>query len=144
LALDEGALDRTAISSQGRGGPAGRARAEMTMRPARRRSAAGLGLFTLAMVALLIGLGVWQLQRRAEKHALVAALTERLAAAPQALPPPSQWSTLTPAHDEFRRVRFSAAYDARPDAMVYSAGSALRSDVSGPGTWTFLPARLSS
>ncbi len=109
---------------------------------ARRRGAAGLGLFTLAMVALLIGLGIWQLQRRVEKHALIAALTERLAAAPQALPPPSQWSSLTQAHDEFRRVRFSATFEARPDAMVYSAGSAVRSDISGPGTWAFLPARL--
>jgi len=114
----------------------------MTMRLARRRGAAGLGLFTLAMVALLIGLGIWQLQRRVEKHALIAALTERLAAAPQALPPRSQWSTLMPAHDEFRRVRFSAAFEVRPDAMVYSAGSAVRSDISGPGTWAFLPARL--
>ena len=40
----------------------------------------GFGLFTLAMVAVFIGLGVWQLQRRAEKHALIAALTEKLAA----------------------------------------------------------------
>jgi cytochrome oxidase assembly protein ShyY1 len=108
------------------------------------RRTAGLAVFTLAMVAMLIGLGVWQLQRRVEKHALIAALTERLAAAPQALPEPSQWSTLTPAHDEFRRVRFSASYEARPDAMVYSAGSAVRSDISGPGTWAFLPARLAT
>ena len=36
------------------------------------------------MVALFVGLGVWQLQRRVEKHALIAALTERLAAAPDA------------------------------------------------------------
>ncbi len=46
------------------------------------------------MVALFVGLGVWQLQRRVEKHALIAALTERLAAAPVPLPPPSQWSAL--------------------------------------------------
>ena len=31
-------------------------------------------LFTLAMVALCVGLGLWQLQRRVEKHALIAAL----------------------------------------------------------------------
>jgi surfeit locus 1 family protein len=28
--------------------------------------------------------------------------------------------------------------------MVYSSGSAVRDDISGPGTWAFLPARLSS
>jgi cytochrome oxidase assembly protein ShyY1 len=93
-------------------------------------------------LALLIGLGVWQLQRRVEKHALITQLTERLAAAPEALPPAAQWNALTPARDEFRRVRFSAVYESRPDAMVYSAGSAIRDDVSGPGTWAFLPARL--
>jgi cytochrome oxidase assembly protein ShyY1 len=96
------------------------------------------------MVTLFVGLGVWQLQRRVEKHALIAALTERLAAVPGALPSPSQWSALTPAQDEFRRVGFAATYEPRPDAMVYSSGSAVRDDISGPGTWAFLPARLPS
>ena len=108
----------------------------------RRRGVAGLAIFTLVMVALCVGLGVWQLQRRIEKHALIAALTERLAAAPAALPQPAQWNALIPERDEFRRVRFDAIYDSRPDAMVYSAGSAVRGDVTGPGTWAFLPATL--
>jgi surfeit locus 1 family protein len=114
----------------------------MTVTSATRRGIAGLGIFTALTLALLIGLGVWQLQRRVEKHALIAQLTERLAAAPAPLPPPAQWNALTPAHDEFRRVRFSATYQSRPDAMVYSSGSAIRDDVSGPGTWAFVPARL--
>jgi surfeit locus 1 family protein len=108
----------------------------------RRRGVASFGVFTLAMVMLFAGLGVWQLQRRVEKHALIAALTERLAATPGSLPSPAQWSALTPAHDEFRRVRFAATYQPLPDAMVYSSGSAVREDVSGPGTWAFLPAAL--
>jgi cytochrome oxidase assembly protein ShyY1 len=114
----------------------------MTVVSATPRGTVGLGIFTALTLALLIGLGVWQLQRRVEKHALIAQLTERLAAAPAALPSPAQWSTLTPGRDEFRRVRFSATYEQRPDAMVYSSGSAIRDDVSGPGTWAFLPARL--
>jgi cytochrome oxidase assembly protein ShyY1 len=114
----------------------------MTAVSATPRGIAGLGIFTLLTLALLIGLGVWQLQRRIEKHALIAQLTERLAAAPGALPSSAQWSALTPARDEFRRVRFSAMYEQRPDAMVYSSGSAIREDISGPGTWAFMPARL--
>jgi len=102
------------------------------------------GLFILAAVAVLVGLGLWQLQRRAEKHALMAALDERLAAAPMALPPSSAWATLTAGKDEFRRVAFTATYAPSPDAMVYSSGSAVRDDVVGPGAWAFLPARLSS
>ena len=114
----------------------------MTATIGRRRL--GFGLFTLAMIAVFIGLGVWQLQRRAQKHALIAALTERLAAAPVPLPSAPVWNSLTAQNDEFRRVRFRAAFGAGPDAMVYSSGSAVRDDVSGPGTWAFVPARLES
>jgi surfeit locus 1 family protein len=112
-----------------------------TTRP-RLKPPLGFGIFTLVMVIAFISLGVWQLQRRTEKHALIAALTERLAAPPIALPPPSQWGALTPASDEFRRVIFTATYQSRLDAMVYSSGSAVRPDISGPGTWAFIPARL--
>ena len=108
----------------------------------RRRGNAGFVAFTLAMLALFASLGVWQLQRRVEKHALIAALTERLAAAPGSLPQPSQCRTLTPARDEFRRVGLTAIYQPLADAMVYSSGSAVREDVASPGTWAFLPARL--
>ncbi|OAF14816.1 surfeit 1 protein [Bradyrhizobium centrolobii] len=111
---------------------------------ARKPRVAGFALFTLAMAAVFIALGVWQLQRRVAKHELIAALTERLAAAPIALPPPARWPTLSPASDEFRRVSFTATYAPLPDAMVYSSGSAVRKDASGPGTWAFLPARLST
>jgi cytochrome oxidase assembly protein ShyY1 len=116
----------------------------MTALSARPRSVAGLALISLLMVSVLLSLGVWQLQRRTDKHALIAALTERLAAAPGALPAVRDWPALTPARDEFRRVSFPATYLSRPDAMVYSSGSAVRDDISGPGTWAFLPAQLPS
>lgn len=108
----------------------------------RQRGVAGLAVIALVMVAVLAGLGVWQLQRRQEKHTLIAALTERLAAAPGPLPAAAQWPALDAAHDEFRRVSFTATFVAKPDAMVYSSGSAVRDDISGPGAWAFLPARL--
>jgi cytochrome oxidase assembly protein ShyY1 len=101
-------------------------------------------VFTVLMVALFVGLGIWQLERRAEKHALIAALSARVTAVPQPLPPPSQWPILNAGNDEFRRVTFTATYVRLPDAMVYSAGSAVREDASSPGTWAFLPARLGS
>jgi len=114
----------------------------MTASETRQRTPWGFGVFTLLMVAIFIGLGVWQLQRRIEKHALIAALDERLTAAPVPLPPTSQWSVLTADRDEFRRVSFTGTYESRLDAMVYSSGSAIRPDISGPGTWAFLPVRL--
>lgn len=111
---------------------------------AKKRGLAGVLLTTLLMLAVLIGLGVWQLHRKDEKRALISALTERLAAAPMALPPAAQWPSFTPSRDEFKRVVFTAAIDPSKDAMVYSSGSGIRADISGPGTWAFVPARLAS
>ena len=110
----------------------------------RKRGVFGLAIIAIVMVSVLVSLGVWQLQRRNEKHALIDALTERLAQAPAALPAASQWASLTPARDEFKRVTFTATYERKPDAMVFGAGSAVRTDISGPGTWAFLPAKLAS
>jgi cytochrome oxidase assembly protein ShyY1 len=106
------------------------------------RGTSGLAVFTLAIVALFVGGGVWQLQRRVEERALIAVLSERLAAAPVALSDPSQWPALTAEKDEFRRVSFTATYESRLDAMVYSSGTAMRNDISGTGSWAFIPARL--
>jgi cytochrome oxidase assembly protein ShyY1 len=97
--------------------------------------------FTLCGLAILLALGTWQVQRKAWKEALIAALTDRLAAAPVELPPPMEWSGLTPESDEFRRVRLRA--DFREDgALVYTGGSALRDDVKSPGYFVFTAGRL--
>lgn len=108
----------------------------------RRRGIFGLAVIALIMVSVLASLGVWQLRRKDEKRALISALTERLAGVPGALPEATQWPALTAARDEFRRVSFRAAFESRPDVMVYSSGSAVRDDINGPGTWAFVPARL--
>src|SRR5262249_24068507 len=48
------------------------------------------------------------------------------------------------ATEEFRHVKFSAAFVPGAEALVYTSGSALRSDVSGPGYWVFAPAELAT
>ena len=73
---------------------------------------------------------------------MIAALNERLAAPPLALPAPGAWPSLDQASDEYRRVTFSAEFDHGREALVYAAPSALRPDASGPGYWIFTPARL--
>jgi cytochrome oxidase assembly protein ShyY1 len=107
------------------------------------------GLAVPAVVALVavvtfIGLGSWQLQRKAWKEALIESLEQRLSAPPGDLPVRERWASLVPASDEFRRVKFSAAFVPGAEALVYTSGSALRSDVSGPGYWVFAPARVAS
>jgi cytochrome oxidase assembly protein ShyY1 len=114
----------------------------MSAEAGRLRRVAGLSIFSAVIVAVLIGLGVWQLQRRVEKHALIAMLDERLAAAPVPLPAKSVWPTLTRVRDEFRRVTFTANFEARPEAHVFSSGSAVRADITSPGVWVFAPAQV--
>jgi surfeit locus 1 family protein len=99
-------------------------------------------LFALVAITIFIGLGSWQLQRKAWKEALIQALEQRLSAAPADLPPRERWTRLDRANDEFRRVKFSAAFVPGAEALVYTSGSTLRSDVSGPGYWVFAPAEI--
>lgn len=107
-----------------------------------RRSWRGLLLPALLAFAVLVGLGIWQIERKAWKEGLIASLTERLAVLPEALPPPANWPRLDAADDEYRRVSFSAVFDYAKEALVYGAASAFRPDVTGPGYWVFTPARL--
>ena len=103
-----------------------------------------LGLFVPAVLAfaVLIALGTWQLQRKTWKEDLIASLTERLGAPPQALPPTADWGKLDRARDEYRRVRFKATFDNGREGLVFATASAFRPDVSGPGYWVLTPARL--
>jgi surfeit locus 1 family protein len=106
------------------------------------RSWLGLLLPALFAFIVLIGLGTWQVERKTWKEALIASLTQRLAAPPGSLPAPATWPNLDPADDEYRRVKFTAQFDHAAEALVYGAASAFRPDVSGPGYWVFTPARL--
>jgi surfeit locus 1 family protein len=112
-------------------------------RPApRNRSWRSLLLPALLAFAALIALGTWQIERKAWKEALIASLTERLAAPPQALPSAKDWSKLDRSRDEYRRVKFTATFDHTREALVFAAASAFRPDVTSPGYWVFTPARL--
>src|SRR5690606_35082238 len=100
-------------------------------------------LLTLCALAILIGLGVWQIERKAWKENLIATVTARLAAPPMAgVPPRDQWDALQRAQMEYRRVSVPVEFLNDQEALVYTIGSALRPDVKGLGYWVFTPARL--
>lgn len=100
------------------------------------------GISTLLAFLVLVGLGTWQVERKAWKEALIATLTQRLAAPPVALPTPDRWAGVSQERDEFRRVAVTATFLNDKEALVYAGASAFRPDVSGPGYWVFTPARL--
>jgi len=69
---------------------------------------AGAIVFGVAGVAVLLGLGAWQVQRLAWKEALIARLEQRLAADPVALPVRPD-----PVRDAFLRVRVTGRIGGR-------------------------------
>jgi surfeit locus 1 family protein len=93
-------------------------------------------------LAVLVSLGLWQLDRMAWKEGLIATLERRLSAAPVAVPPPAEWPRLTAAQDEFLRVAMTAEFLNDREALVYTGGSTLREATGGQGYWVFTPARL--
>ena len=74
--------------------------------PRRRRSWVGLLIPALIAFVVLIGLGTWQIQRKAWKEGLIATLNTQLAAPPIALPAPATWAALDRSENEYRRVTF--------------------------------------
>jgi cytochrome oxidase assembly protein ShyY1 len=100
------------------------------------------GALTLAGLALFIGLGTWQLNRKAWKEALIDTLSYQLSASPIDLPPPGKWHSWTADNSEFTRVRFRAEFAGAPDALVFSSGSQIRDDAKGLGYFVFSPAKL--
>jgi surfeit locus 1 family protein len=99
-------------------------------------------VFAVVGVAILVGLGIWQLDRKVWKENLIATVTAQLARAPEDLPPRERWPQLAPDGNEYTRVKFPAEFLEGQEALVYTAGSAFRPDVQGPGYWVFAPARL--
>ncbi len=98
-----------------------------------------LPLAAAALCALLFAaLGVWQLQRMAWKHDLVARVEARAHAAPAAPPPPAEWSAAAadPQLYEYRRVHLRGAFLHDRQTLV-QASTAL-----GAGFWVMTPLRM--
>ncbi|MFT3907338.1 MAG: SURF1 family protein [Steroidobacteraceae bacterium] len=93
-------------------------------------SVAALALFTVFVV-----LGVWQLQRRVWKLALIERVEQRVHATPSAPPPPARWPQVDAAHDEYRHVQVSGQFLTVAPAAVRAVTEL------GEGFWILVPLR---
>ena len=109
-----------------------------------RRRLALAGAATLAGVALLVGLGVWQLKRLAWKEGLIAAAESRAHTAPAPLPPPLAWPSLKPADYEYRRVAARGVYDYSHQEFVFGVIEEPHGRYGGVGHFVMTPLRLAS
>ncbi len=67
-------------------------------------------VMTLAALPVLLGLGIWQVQRLAWKEALIERIETRLHDEPQPLPAPDTWESLDVADAEYERVTLSGHF----------------------------------
>ena len=115
-------------------------RASATAPAAARRdrpSAAAVALCALLAAAFagFVALGVWQLQRMAWKHALIARVEARIHAAPVAPPSRAAWPTVSEARDGYRRVRVAGAFLPVAEARTQAVTD------FGMGAWALAPLR---
>jgi surfeit locus 1 family protein len=101
-----------------------------------RRPLAGLLLTALALAGavLFFALGVWQLERRQWKLALIAQVDRKLAAAPIAAPAPPQWPRVGDS-SVYTRVRVEGRWEPRRNTYVQAV-----TDLGG-GFWVLTPLR---
>ena len=88
-----------------------------------------------ACAIMLVGLGIWQIERRAQKLALIAAVEARVHREPAAAPGPASWPHLGFGTDAYRHVLVHGTYLARADTLVQAATEL------GPGFWVMTPLR---
>jgi surfeit locus 1 family protein len=87
----------------------------------------------LALAFAGIGLGIWQVQRRAWKHDLIEAVETRSTAASVAAPGPDAWGKVTQARDAYRRVTVSGRFLHDRETLVQAV-----TDLGG-GYWVLTP-----
>ncbi len=95
------------------------------VRRKRKNSVLDATLMAFAGLVILIGLGVWQLDRKVWKENLITTINTRLGRTPVDLPARSSWQQLREDGEEFRRVAFPAEFLDGEEALVYTAGSRL-------------------
>lgn len=105
----------------------------------RRGSQTVLSIFALAGIALLTGLGIWQLRRLEWKLGIIARMESRMNGPASALPPESIWPALAASDSEYTKFRLRGTFDHAREAFVFRAAGEKQ---AGPGYHVLTPLLL--
>lgn len=103
-------------------------------------------VMTGLMLAILLALGTWQMERKIWKEDLIARVEERMGQPPAPCPSPKTWSNLTPEQDEYRKVKLTGQFRHADTLYLYgfvSPETAGPGRVSGQGYFVITPMETS-
>ncbi|MBW7961552.1 SURF1 family protein [Bradyrhizobium sp. BR 10261] len=105
-----------------------------TRSPARAaRPSLWLTVLSLIAFVVLMALGVWQVERRTWKLALIDRVEQRVHAAAQPIPSRASWPAITAASDEYRHVSVAGRFLHDRETLVQAVTE------EGPGYWVLTP-----
>lgn len=90
-------------------------------------------LFSVLGIVVLSALGVWQVERRTWKLALIDRVDQRIHAAPVPAPGPDAWPAINRDDDEYRRVKISGRFANDRETLVDATTE------RGMGFWVMTP-----
>jgi surfeit locus 1 family protein len=90
-------------------------------------------LLVLFSIAGLIALGVWQIERRTWKLALIDRVEQRVHAEPEPIPASASWPAINAANDEYRRVTVTGRFLHDRETLVQAVTD------EGGGFWVLTP-----
>ncbi|MDY8110221.1 SURF1 family protein [Fulvimarina sp. 2208YS6-2-32] len=93
------------------------------------------GLGAAVLFGVFVGLGIWQIERRAWKVDLIEAVEQRSAAGPVSAPGPAEWDRLTRNGDEYRRVAVKGRFLQDSSVLAQAVTD------HGGGYWLMTPLR---
>ena len=108
------------------------------------RSLLAPAVATLVALAVLIGLGAWQLERRAWKEGVIAQIQARAFGPPGAIAPEAAWPSWKAKDDEFRRVRVTGTFLHDRETPVHGLAPGDQRGAPRQGFYLFTPLRLST
>lgn len=102
----------------------------------------GFAVFMLALTLLFAFLGNWQVNRLAEKEAMLGAIEERIGNDPIFLPPLAEWIGFDPQTYNYRPLSVTGIFDHSKTVLVFTALVGANGTHSGPGYWVVAPLML--